>query len=259
MPRHKPGGMASHTYRSFASSMTRRGIFKDWFLIRRDLPQARQLTLTFVSFLLPIALWCFVSYVPWIWHPDVKIQISAEREGVTTVFTAGDHVSRKFFPEFVEAVRKDNAVTLAARTAGTPGTGAKRKNQKLLRQLAPLAVSPESLEKRKDDWMKVTRVWYRIADYMADEANLDDVLKILSARVKITPEEYEPFLKGTAILSLADALKRWDTAPGLGTIYGSSTVADKFNLKFKVYEKSQDTAKYLDPSFTKALAAEKAK
>ena len=122
-----------------------------------------------------------------------------------------------------------------------------------------LAVSPESLEKRKDDWMKVTRVWYRIADYMADEANLDDVLKILSARVKITPEEYEPFLKGTAILSLADALKRWDTAPGLGTIYGSSKVADEFNLRFKVYEKSQETAKYLDPSFTKALAAEKAK
>ena len=148
MPRDKPGGMASHTHRSFASSMTRRGIFRDWFLIRRDLPQARQLTLTFVSFLLPIALWCFVSYVPWIWHPDVKIQLSAEREGVTTVFTAGDHVSRKFFPEFVEAVRKDNAVTLAARTAGTPETGAKRKNQKLLRQLAPLAVS--------HDWLPYT-------------------------------------------------------------------------------------------------------
>jgi NitT/TauT family transport system substrate-binding protein len=122
-----------------------------------------------------------------------------------------------------------------------------------------LAVSPESLEKRKDDWMKVTKVWYRIADYMHDEANLDDVLKILSARAKITPEEYEPFLKGTSILSLAEALKRWDTAPGLGTIYGSSKVADDFNLKFKVYEKSQDAAKYLDPSFTKALAAEKAK
>jgi hypothetical protein len=84
--------------------MTRPGILKNWFLIRRDLPQSRQLTLTFVSFLLPIALWCFVSYVPWIWHPDVKIELSAERDGVTTVFTAGDHVSRKFFPEFVKAV-----------------------------------------------------------------------------------------------------------------------------------------------------------
>jgi NitT/TauT family transport system permease protein len=121
--------------------MPRPGILKDWFLIRRDLPGSRRLALTCVSFLLPIAVWCFVSYVPWIWHPDVKIELSAEREGVTTVFTAGDHVSRKFFPEFVDAVRKDNAAVLAARAAGTAESGARRKNQKLLRQLAPLAVS----------------------------------------------------------------------------------------------------------------------
>ena len=120
--------------------MTRPAILKDWFIIRRDLPQSRRLVLTCVSFLLPIALWCLVSYTPWIWHPDVKIELSAEREGVTTVFTAGDHVSRSFFPEFVAAVRNDNAVVLAARSSGTAEAGAKRKNQKLLRQLAPLAV-----------------------------------------------------------------------------------------------------------------------
>jgi NitT/TauT family transport system substrate-binding protein len=120
-----------------------------------------------------------------------------------------------------------------------------------------LYVSPESLEKRKDDWAKVTKVWYQIADYMNDEENLDDVLKILSARVKITPEEYEPFLKGTQILTLEEALKRWDTTDGLGTVYGSSKVVDDFNLKFKVYEKSQDVTKYLDPSLTKSLAGKK--
>ena len=120
-----------------------------------------------------------------------------------------------------------------------------------------LYVSAESLEKRKDDWAKVTKVWYRIADYIHAEENLDDVLKILSARVKISPEEYEPFLKGTSILTLDEALKRWGTGTGLGTVYGSSKVANDFNLKFKVYEKSQDITKYLDPSFTKALAAAK--
>ena len=97
-------------------------------------------------------------------------------------------------------------------------------------------------------------VWYRISDYMHDEKNLDDVLKILSARVKISPEEYEPFLKGTHILTLDEALKRWETADGLGTVYGSSKVVNEFNVKFKVYEKSQDTTKYLDPSLTKKLA-----
>jgi len=122
-----------------------------------------------------------------------------------------------------------------------------------------LYVSPESLEKHKDEWAKVTKVWYRIADYIHDEQNLDDVLKILAARVKITPEEYEPFLKGTHILTMDEAIKRWDTADGLGTVYGSSKVVNDFNVKFKVYEKSQDITKYLDSSLTKALAANKAK
>lgn len=117
-----------------------------------------------------------------------------------------------------------------------------------------LYVSPESLEKRKDDWAKVVKVWYRVADYIRDEENLDDALKILSARVKITPEEYEPFLKGTYILTLDEALERWKKADGLGSIYGSSKIVDDFNLKFGVYEKSQDVDKYLDPSFTVALS-----
>jgi NitT/TauT family transport system substrate-binding protein len=90
---------------------------------------------------------------------------------------------------------------------------------------------------------------------MRDEENLDDVLKILAARVKITPEEYEPFLKGTYILTLDEALKRWEKADGLGSVYGSSKNVDAFNVKFEVYEKSQDVDKYLDPSLTKALSA----
>jgi len=105
----------------------------------------------------------------------------------------------------------------------------------------------------------VAKVWYRISDYIHDEQNLDDVLKILSARVKISPEEYEPFLKGTHILTLDEAIKRWETTDGLGTVYGSSKVVNDFNVKFKVYEKSQDTTKYLDPSLTKALVPIKAK
>jgi NitT/TauT family transport system substrate-binding protein len=120
-----------------------------------------------------------------------------------------------------------------------------------------LYVSPESLESRRGDWEKITKVWYQIADYINNEENLDDVLKILAARVKISPEEYEPFLKGTYILTLEEALKRWETADGLGTVYGSSKVVDDFNVKFGVYEKSQDTTKYLDASLTKKLATSK--
>ena len=87
-----------------------------------------------------------------------------------------------------------------------------------------LYVSAESLEKNKEDWAKVVKVWYKVADYIRDEENLDDALTILSARVKISPEEYEPFLKGTYILTLDEALKRWEKGDGLGNVYGSSKV-----------------------------------
>jgi NitT/TauT family transport system substrate-binding protein len=118
-----------------------------------------------------------------------------------------------------------------------------------------LYVSPESLDTRKEDWEKVVTVWYRIAEFIRDEANLDETLEILSARVGIKPEEYEAFLKGTYILSLEEALERWEDKDGLGSVYGSTRHVNAFNLKFGVYEKSQDGSKYLNPGFTKAYAA----
>jgi NitT/TauT family transport system substrate-binding protein len=117
-----------------------------------------------------------------------------------------------------------------------------------------LYVSAESLEKNKDDWAKVVKVWYKIAEYIRNEDNLDDALKILSARVNLKPEEYEPFFKGTYILTLDEALKRWEKADGLGSVYGSTKNVNAFNLKYEVYKEAQDPEKYLNPTFTKALA-----
>lgn len=121
--------------------MPRPGFLQNWFVIRRDLPSSRRFFLTCVSFLLPIALWCIVSYVPWIWHPDVKIELSAQPEDTTTVFTAGDRVSKDYFPRFQETIRQENAATIAARGGAETPSGGRRKNQKLLRQLAPLAIA----------------------------------------------------------------------------------------------------------------------
>ncbi len=117
-----------------------------------------------------------------------------------------------------------------------------------------LYVSPESLEKNKEDWGKVVKVWYKIVDFMADEANTDEALKILSGRVGIKPEEYEPLLKGTKILSLEEAGAVWKEAAGLDSVYGSTKNVDSFNVKAGVYKDAQDPKKYLDPSLTQALA-----
>ena len=44
-----------------------------WFAVHAELsPRARSL-LGFLSFVLPILIWCVVSYVPAVWHPLVLI------------------------------------------------------------------------------------------------------------------------------------------------------------------------------------------
>ena len=45
----------------------------DWLGLKEELPPRRRLFLTALSFFLPFALWSVVSYVPWIWHPLVRI------------------------------------------------------------------------------------------------------------------------------------------------------------------------------------------
>ncbi|MEO7412717.1 MAG: ABC transporter permease subunit [Opitutaceae bacterium] len=43
------------------------------FAIGRELPPRTRAVLTLLSFLLPIVLWALVSYVPWLWHPAIKV------------------------------------------------------------------------------------------------------------------------------------------------------------------------------------------
>lgn len=45
----------------------------DWLGLKKELPHRRQLLLTILSFLIPLAAWSFVSYVPCVWHPLVHI------------------------------------------------------------------------------------------------------------------------------------------------------------------------------------------
>jgi NitT/TauT family transport system permease protein len=44
-----------------------------WFGVRRPLDGRRSLWLWLASFLLPLAVWGAVSYVPWLWHPLVRV------------------------------------------------------------------------------------------------------------------------------------------------------------------------------------------
>jgi NitT/TauT family transport system substrate-binding protein len=109
-----------------------------------------------------------------------------------------------------------------------------------------LTVSPSSLSNRKADWKKVIKVWDQVVVYINDPKTQADAVKIMAARVGIKPEAYLSLLKGTRLLSLAEGKKIMVKAPGFKSLYGSSKIADDFNLKYGVYKTASDLTKAID-------------
>ncbi len=115
-----------------------------------------------------------------------------------------------------------------------------------------LTVSPASLASRRADWVKLIGLWDRVVHYIEDAKTQDDAVKIMSARVGLSPDAYRPLLKGTKLLDLAAARKIFKKADGLASLYGSSRIVDDFNVRNEVYKEHQDIAAYIDPSLTEA-------
>jgi NitT/TauT family transport system substrate-binding protein len=111
-----------------------------------------------------------------------------------------------------------------------------------------LAVSPKSLAEHRADWVKVIKVWYRIAAYVKDPKNLAEASKIMSARVGLKPEEYAAFMKGTYFMDKKGNIAHYKKGKDLSSLYYSDAVVDSFNVNNKVYKESQDASTYLDPS-----------
>ena len=150
-----------------------------WFAVRKELSPRRRLILTFLSFLAPLLIWTFFSYCPYVWHPDIKLQITAERENVTTVFSAGDHISKDYFPGFVADVAASNEAVRNARANKTETFGSeskiRRANQKIMRQIASFAVANKWLDADKvEDDAAIYEVWRKIAT--GEYANASELL-----------------------------------------------------------------------------------
>lgn len=111
-----------------------------------------------------------------------------------------------------------------------------------------LAVNPVSLGKRKDDWAKVVRVYYKCVDYILDPKTKEDAVKIMAAKVGAKPEEYSENIPGTKFFTLADARAAFKKGTGLDSLYGSIAVGNKFNLDNKVYKVAQKAEAYVAPS-----------
>ena len=115
-----------------------------------------------------------------------------------------------------------------------------------------LMVSPTSLAAHRADYVKLIHVWDRIVHYINDPKTQDDAVSILAARVGLTPAQYRPLLAGTHLLDVADGKKIFIKAEGLGSLYGSSSIVDDFNVKNNVYKQPQNIDGCIYPALTAA-------
>lgn len=163
-------------------------------MIRKDLDPKQRLILSSFSFLLPLLVWAFVSYAPFIWHPDVKLQISADRTDVATIYSPGDRLSKEFYPTFVKAIQSDNAEILAARESGEFSESAsriRRANLKIMRHITPVATANGwlSRDEAKEDSL-LYGMWKGVAEGTLEQK-----------KVKLTDENIEIAKRNWALMS----------------------------------------------------------
>jgi NitT/TauT family transport system substrate-binding protein len=115
-----------------------------------------------------------------------------------------------------------------------------------------ITVSHASFAANEATYIKLAKVWDRTVKYINDPKTQDDAIKIMAKRVGLKPEQYKPLLKGTHLIDLAEAKKIYKKGGGFASLYGSSKIADNFNVKYGVYKKAQDISAYIDSSVTEA-------
>ena len=114
-----------------------------------------------------------------------------------------------------------------------------------------VVVTPQSLAKRRADWVKFITVWDKIVSYLNDPKTREDGIKIMAARAGVDPKEYALFMPGTQLLTLTEGGKVLSSkTSGFESVAGSSKIADEFNVKNAVYKEAQDVKSYIDASLT---------
>ncbi len=75
------------------------GSFATWFGVRQTLSPRSKMAIGILSFVLPLAMWCCFSYVPFLWHPLVVVT----EPGSVAYFKPGMRVDRAQFQKELDA------------------------------------------------------------------------------------------------------------------------------------------------------------
>ncbi|MBC7979477.1 MAG: ABC transporter permease [Armatimonadetes bacterium] len=126
-----------------------------WFRVGVPLSEARSTFLMVISFLLPLLLWCFAAYAPFLWKVDYRINLTAvaeDKELFAATYVAGDTMEAGRFRKFQKSIREDNNRLEKSGTSGISETKSPRvaraANKKLLRDFEPVLVKNGLFDQR---------------------------------------------------------------------------------------------------------------
>jgi NitT/TauT family transport system substrate-binding protein len=116
-----------------------------------------------------------------------------------------------------------------------------------------IAVSPTSYAEHRQDWAKITAIYYKCVNYLMDPKTRQDAINIMAAKVGANPVDYAKNVPGTHFLTLPEAKACLKKSDDMLSIYGSMKLSDKFYLDNGVYKNSQNPDDYVLPSVVMGL------
>jgi NitT/TauT family transport system substrate-binding protein len=116
-----------------------------------------------------------------------------------------------------------------------------------------IAVNPTSYAAHKDEWTKITAIYYKCVAYLKDPTTHDDAVKIMAAKVGADAADYAKNIPGTHFLTIPEAKDCLKKSDDMLSIYGSLKLSDKFYLDNGVYKVSQKPTEYVAPGIIKGM------
>ncbi len=84
-----------------------------WLAVRKELHPRSRVLLSVTSFLIPLIVWCLVSYLPFLWHPKIEVT----NPGDVHYFTEGMLVDREIFEQEKSEVVENSGILPEGRRA----------------------------------------------------------------------------------------------------------------------------------------------
>ena len=125
-----------------------------WLSVREEPPSGRSTFLMICSFLIPLGVWSAVSYLPFIWQPDMRFTIAGD-----STYSSGHQIKKPDYALHLEKVEQFQKAVAAGSLFLTlddleeaPSTAPSarkigRKNTNTLRQFGPIALANGWIEK----------------------------------------------------------------------------------------------------------------